>query len=101
MSVQDSNYLLTSICPAAPGWRGCWYEASSTANLTMHAEPIAVWGIARFTEDEYEFTETVGICPNGNTMEPLEAADGGGFIGYLAPGEDVEKYRGDALRRLK
>ena len=54
--------------------------------LSQHNE---VWGIARFTEDEYEFTETVGICPNGNTMEPLEAADGGGFIGYLAPGEEL------------
>lgn len=101
MSLEDSDYKITSICPAAPGWRSCWFEASSTATLALHTAQVAVWGVADYREDEYDFSVTVGICANGNSMEPIECGDGSGFLGYLEPNEDVEKYRETALRRIK
>src|SRR5215213_6103257 len=93
MTVQNSDYVLTTLCPAAPGWRSVWYEAHSTDDLTMHAEPVACWAIARYTEDGQAFTETVGLVTEGSGLEPLEALDGGCHLGYLGPDDDVERFR--------
>ena len=101
MSVQDSNYILTALTPAAPGWSSVWYEASSTATLQLHAEPVVLWAIAQYQDSSMQFTETVGLCISGSGLEPLESEDGQAHVGYLLPDGDPEQYRPIALARFR
>lgn len=101
MSVQDGDYTLSSLTVPAPGWKSCWYEASSTATLTLHTEPVVLWAIANYSESEMAFSETVGLVLSGAGLEPLEAEDGQTHVGYIGPDGDPEQYRPVAMARFK
>lgn len=66
----------------ADGWRACYEES----NGEILVEPVCCWAIVEEDGDSF----IVGMDAD-NPVEPC--SDASNFVGYIGPGESVDKYK--------
>lgn len=88
---------ILQICPAASGWRACFY----TEHGGVHTTAVACWSLISHIEDDGSTWESVEGMVDKGLMTLEEAHTDGDLLGYVGPDEDPGEFRETAKHRAK